>query len=116
MEKIYDYNLTKLIGKGAFGEVYLATKNNTNQYFAVKKIHEGLLEEKQRKYLRNEVQILEKLKKLKHPNIIIFYQTIKMKVIIILLLNILMEVHYLIVLKNIGKNIRDHFLRKLFNI
>ena len=77
MKKIYDYNLTKFIGRGAFGEVYLATKNNTNQYFAVKKIHEGLLEEKQRKYLRNEVQILEKLKKLKHPNIVIFYQTIK---------------------------------------
>ena len=116
MEKIYDYNLTKLIGKGAFGEVYLATKNNTNQYFAVKKIHEGLLEEKQRKYLRNEVQILEKLKKLKHPNIVIFYQTIKKESYYYFILNILMEVHYLIVLKNIGKNIRDHFLRKLFNI
>ena len=72
MEKIYDYNLTKLIGKGAFGEVYLATKNNTNQYFAVKKIHEGLLEEKQRKYLRNEVQILEKLKKLKLLSFVVF--------------------------------------------
>ena len=65
---INDYRLFKNIGKGSFGEVYLAVKKNERIPYAVKKI--DLRKENNRKmlkYLNYEISIM---KDLDHPNII----------------------------------------------
>ena len=65
---INDYRLFKNIGKGSFGEVYLAVKKNERVPYAVKKI--DLRKENNRKmlkYLNYEISIM---KDLDHPNII----------------------------------------------
>jgi serine/threonine protein kinase len=36
--RIDEYTLIQPIGKGAFGEVYLTSKEGTNQLFATKKV------------------------------------------------------------------------------
>ena len=62
------YTFDKLIGKGAFGEVYLTSKKGTNEKFATKKMDKSLvLRDKVKKYFNNEIFIL---KQVNHPNII----------------------------------------------
>jgi serine/threonine protein kinase len=68
---IEDLILIKSIGKGAFGEVFLGSKKNVDQKFAVKKVSRGLVyQEKVKKYFNNEIFIL---KNISHPNIIKLY-------------------------------------------
>ena len=60
--------LLNIIGKGAFGNVYLGKNKDTNEYYGVKLIEKSLLkDELSNKYFNNEISIL---KKLDHPNII----------------------------------------------
>ena len=68
MQKIEDLSLIKLLGKGAFGEVYLSEKENSKKLFATKKISREIADRpKFKKYLVNEINIL---KMLDHPNIV----------------------------------------------
>ena len=68
---IENLTLIKSIGKGAFGEVFLASKKDVAQKFAVKKVSRGLVyQEKVKKYFNNEIFIL---KNISHPNIIKLY-------------------------------------------
>ena len=66
-KNIKGYTLFKLIGKGAFGEVYLTIKENNPEFLATKDIDISERNEKQVNYLKNEKAIMEELK---HPNII----------------------------------------------
>ena len=72
-----DYSLDKVLGKGAFGEVFLTSKKGTKQLFATKKIERELVEkDNTMKYLINEIQILRELD---HPNIVKFVEIKKTK-------------------------------------
>ena len=72
-----DYSLENVLGKGAFGEVFLTTKKGTNQLFATKKIdREQIEKDNTMKYLLNELQILRELN---HPNIVKFMEIKKTK-------------------------------------
>ena len=63
-----DLTLLKCLGKGAFGEVYLTSKQGTKQKFATKKIDRKFTQNpRAKKYLDNEISIL---KEIEHPNII----------------------------------------------
>ena len=63
-----DYILTKFIGKGTFGEVYLTEKRNTGLLFATKRMSKDFVEDpKYIKYFNNEISIL---KRLNHKNIV----------------------------------------------
>ena len=69
-QQIDDLNLIKFLGKGAYGEVYLSEKKNSNKLFATKKISREVADRpKFKKYLINEIEIL---KLLNHPNIVKF--------------------------------------------
>ena len=53
-EELKGYRLEKELGKGAFSQVYLATKLDTGEKCAVKKIDKSLLNDKRfKKYLNN---------------------------------------------------------------
>ena len=63
-----DYLLTKLLGKGTFGEVFLTTKKNSNLSYATKRMERDLAEHPQYcKYFVNEVSILRNVY---HKNIV----------------------------------------------
>ena len=67
-----DLTLQKCLGKGAFGEVYLTSKQGCKEKFATKKIDKKFASNpKAKKYLDNEINIL---KEIKHPNIIKLYE------------------------------------------
>ena len=62
MYKVDDLTLIKLLGKGAFGEVYLTSKKGTNDLFATKKLKRTVIEnEKIKKYFYTEIFILESI-------------------------------------------------------
>ncbi len=66
--------LEKCIGRGSFGEVYLTSKKgDDSKKFATKKLDREQIGQEALKYLKNEIQILQKLD---HPNIVKF-ETIK---------------------------------------
>lgn len=68
MQQIDDITLTKFLGKGSFGEVYLSTKKGRTEYFATKKIDRKTADKPSfKKYFDNEINIL---KSLNHPNIV----------------------------------------------
>ena len=63
-----DYTLTKFLGKGTFGEVYLTTKKGSDCLYATKRMNLEFVEDpKYMKYFKNEISILRKLS---HKNII----------------------------------------------
>jgi len=70
--EIDEYTITKLIGRGAFGDVYLGSKKGSPTKYAFKKINKAkyLRNPKASKYLENEISIL---KDVNHPNIIKIY-------------------------------------------
>ena len=68
---IEDLTLLKCIGKGAFGEVYLTSKIGTKEKFATKKIDKKFIKEKKKKYLDNEIKILNEIS---HENIIKLFE------------------------------------------
>lgn len=77
MAQVEDITLLKLLGSGAFGEVYLSSKNGTTKKFATKKIKRYLIDQPGiNKYLMNEIM---NLKKLNHPNIVKFEEIKKTK-------------------------------------
>ena len=77
MTQIEDLTLIKLLGKGAFGEVYLSQKKNSNKFFATKRISREIADRPQlQKYLLNELEIL---KSLDHPYIVKLEETKKSK-------------------------------------
>ena len=66
-----DLTLIKSIGKGAFGEVFLTSKQGTKQKFATKQIDKKYAANpKAKKYLDNEIMIL---KDIDHENIVKLY-------------------------------------------
>ena len=65
-----DFSLIKCIGKGAFGQVYLTTKNGSNKLYATKIIPKKKVDSSSiKKHLLDEIEIL---KTLNHKNIIKF--------------------------------------------
>ena len=63
-----EYTLTKFLGKGTFGEVYLTTKRDSAFLFATKRMNAELVDDpKYKKYFNNEITILRRLY---HKNII----------------------------------------------
>lgn len=70
--KIDDYTLIKKLGEGTFGEVYLTTKENSNDLYATKLIDKSIItKNNSMNYLKNELKIL---KSINHPNIIRLYK------------------------------------------
>lgn len=67
-----DLTLIKCLGKGAFGEVYLTTKQGSQEKFATKKIDKKFAQNpKAKKYIDNEIEILNKIR---HKNVIRLYE------------------------------------------
>ena len=64
-----DFTIIKLIGKGAFGEVYLTSKEGSSIQYATKTIKKRIYakNEKAKNYLENELALL---KEINHPNIV----------------------------------------------
>ena len=66
-----DLTLIKKLGKGAFGEVYLTSKQGTKERYATKKIDKKFASNpRAKKYIDNEIAIL---KDIDHPNIVKLY-------------------------------------------
>ena len=66
--KVDDLVLTKSLGKGAFGEVFLTQKEGYKGFFATKRLDRAFSEKPENiKRLSNEISIL---KKINHPNIV----------------------------------------------
>ena len=60
-KKIGDYIMEKKIGSGAFGEVFYATKVNSNEEFAIKMMSKSKMSERLKSYLNREIEILQLL-------------------------------------------------------
>ena len=87
-----------LLGKGRFGEVYLSTIEGRNKYFAIKRLkREQMDTPKFNKYLKNEI---ENLQKLNHKNICKYEDFIKTKN------------HYLIVMEYINGGLLSDFFER----
>ena len=66
-KKIGDYTLTKHLGAGAFGDVYLAKKDTDNSEWAIKTVALNKLNNKKAlEFFKQEVGIMRKIN---HPNI-----------------------------------------------
>ena len=65
------YKIIKLLGKGSYGQAYLAKNNLTKTDCVIKQINLEKMSEKEKNDILNESVIL---KKLDHPNIIKFYE------------------------------------------
>jgi len=67
-KRIQDITLLNVLGKGAFGTVYLSKKDGKNCYFATKQIDRAMADKPSfQKYFKNELLILQSLK---HVNIV----------------------------------------------
>ena len=70
-EELKGFKFEKEIGKGAFSKVILATKLDTGEKFAIKKIDKSYVNDpRYKKYLNNEIFILNNIK---NPNIINYF-------------------------------------------
>ena len=67
IQQIGDITLSKLLGKGSYGEVYLSLKRNENKYFATKKINKIKADTEMTRYFKYEINILRILN---HQNIV----------------------------------------------
>ena len=78
MPKIsHDIELLNIIGKGAYGDVYMGKNIKTKEIYAIKKITKKQLESQTiYQYFNNEIYIL---KHLNHPNIVKFKSLIEYK-------------------------------------
>ena len=66
--KVDDLLLTKSLGKGAFGEVFLTQKDGSKELYATKRLDRAFSEKPENvKRLNNEISLL---KKIHHPNIV----------------------------------------------
>ncbi len=66
--QVDDLILTKSLGKGAFGEVFLTQKKGSKELFATKRLDRAFSEKPENiKLLSNEITLL---KKINHPNIV----------------------------------------------
>jgi len=65
MKTIGDYKLKQFLGKGSYGEIYLAQKGNDPLLYAVKVLDKKKMDSpKMKKYLDAEIEIT---KELSHP-------------------------------------------------
>ena len=71
---VQNYILEKCVGKGAFGEVYLGTKKDRPEKYAIKRIGREVEKTEMMNYLKNELIVL---KNLNHKNIIKLIEIIK---------------------------------------
>ena len=81
------YNLIGQIGKGAFGQTFLATKQKNkvnyeikekkNEKYAIKIINKSKLKIENILLYRNEIEISKILKEISHPNIIKMYDVLE---------------------------------------
>ena len=105
----------KLIGKGAFGEVYLTSKEGSSIQYATKTIKKRIYakNKKAKNYLENELALL---KEINHPNIVKLIE-----------IQETFDYYHIITeycnggdlsssLEKYQKKIIRHFLKKLFNI
>mmetsp|Transcript_6582 Transcript_6582/g.4745 ORF Transcript_6582/g.4745 Transcript_6582/m.4745 type:complete len:116 (+) Transcript_6582:25-372(+) len=70
--KFHDlYNVSKVLGEGAFGKVMLAKHNATQRDRAVKEISKEYLSEENKVALINEVRTMQSLD---HPNIVRLFE------------------------------------------
>ena len=70
-QKSFDFEIKELIGKGSFGEVYLALKKGTNQKYAIKKINKQKIQSANKiNSMMTEITVLSMLN---HPNIVKFF-------------------------------------------
>ena len=68
IKQVDDLKLIKLLGKGAFGEVYLTQKNGMPGYYATKSLDRTYSEKKENlNRLINEITVF---KKIQHPNVV----------------------------------------------
>ena len=68
---ISDFNVLKLIGKGAYGKVFLVEHKETNIFYAMKQINKNqITNERWKRHAQTERMILGKIK---HPNILSLY-------------------------------------------
>ena len=68
IKKIKDITLLNVLGKGAFGTVYLSRKDGKNEFYATKMIDRAMADKPSYfKYFENELRLL---KELHHPNIV----------------------------------------------
>ena len=66
----FDFKFEKLLGKGAFGEVYLATKIDSNKKYAIKQlVRTKIISSEKLERILNEIKILSSLN---HKNILKF--------------------------------------------
>ena len=63
-----NFMLLKVLGKGAYGEVYLARYENSNQFFAIKKVSRSQVEKnsKSKEYFTTETKLMSEFN---HPNL-----------------------------------------------
>jgi NIMA (never in mitosis gene a)-related kinase len=66
---IRHYEINKLIGEGAYSDVYYAKKLSNSEYYALKKVKMQHLSEKEKDNAINEVRILASID---HPNIVAY--------------------------------------------
>ena len=77
MMKLGSYTIEKLLGEGSFGKVHLTRKESDSKKYATKELdREEIDSSEAKKYLINEIRILQSLN---HPNIVKFVDIKKTK-------------------------------------
>ncbi|XP_058035900.1 serine/threonine-protein kinase Nek5 isoform X2 [Ahaetulla prasina] len=71
-----NYVIIKMIGEGAFGKIFLARKKEDNQQCVIKEINLTKMPRKEKESSKKEATLLAKMK---HPNIVAFYDSLQEK-------------------------------------